>query len=305
MNLNFNERYKNYTDIINKALDEYVPERECLQKNIIKAMRYSLTAGGKRLRPVLCLATAEILGGSVEEALPFACAVEMIHTYSLIHDDLPCMDNDDYRRGRLTNHKVFGENMAVLAGDALLNRAFEIMLDACIKDEGMETGTGKKLYNRIKAMGLIADAAGINGMIGGQVIDLESEGKTISPEHLAYMHKYKTGELIKCSIMSAAVLNNADENDYNCMKSYAENLGLAFQIKDDILDIEGNFAVMGKTAGSDAANQKSTFVTLYGLEKSKAMLREITDQAVNSILKLGDRADFLRQLAENLANRNN
>jgi len=286
----FKVKFDYWVDIVNRALDGYVAEKDTPEKIIYRAMRYSLMAGGKRLRPVLALSVCEMLGGNIEEVIPFACAIEMIHTYSLIHDDLPAMDNDDYRRGRLTNHKVFGEATAVLAGDALLNYAFEIMTAHMLHNS-------KDLLPKVKAMDIIAKAAGVSGMIGGQVVDLESEGKEIPRELLEYMHRCKTGALIKAPVLSAAVLCGADTEDMNSLVNFSENMGLAFQIKDDILDVEGNLAVMGKQTGSDAANGKSTFVTLYGLEESKAMLQGITEKAVECMERYGASADFLKELA--------
>lgn len=315
--MNFKDKYNSYVEIVNKALDEYVVEKDTPEKSIYSAMRYSLMAGGKRLRPVLALAVCELLKGNNNEVVPYACAIEMIHTYSLIHDDLPVMDNDDYRRGRLTNHKVFGEAKAILAGDALLNYAFEIMLDAASREFGQRDGSPVQtrldrrtvplstLVNKIKAMGIIARASGASGMIGGQVMDLESEGRAISADLLEYMHRCKTGALIKAPVMAAAVLCNSTPDDLHCLEQYAEKIGLAFQIKDDILDVEGNLEDMGKATGSDAVNQKSTFITLFGLEESKRMLQDTTNQAVHSLRKFGQDAGFLIELADYLVKRKN
>jgi len=298
--MSFSQQYQAYVEMVNSALEKYVPEKNSPQKSLYDAMRYSLMAGGKRLRPVLFLATAQLLEGNPKDVLPFACAIEMIHTYSLIHDDLPCMDNDDYRRGKLTNHKVFGEGIAVLAGDGLLNGAFEIMLSCCTS-----AGESERLFPRVTAMGLIAKAAGASGMIGGQIIDLESEGKNISPDLLTYMHRCKTGELIKASIMAASALYRTDDNKSECLLEYAESLGLAFQIKDDILDVTCTTEALGKPAGSDEVNHKSTFISLYGIDESVNMLKAITSKAVNSILIFGEKADFLKNLAKYLLERNN
>lgn len=292
--MSFKEKYESLTQLINNELDILVQEKECPERSIYSAMRYSLAAGGKRLRPVLTMAVCEMLEGDLSKVLPFACAIEMIHTYSLIHDDLPCMDDDDYRRGMPTNHKVFGEGIAVLAGDALLNHAFEVMLDACVD----EFDSGK-----VKAMKMIAAASGVSGMIGGQVIDLESENKAISQDVLMHMHKCKTGALIKVSVVCPAVLISAQEYDICCLEQFAEKLGLAFQIKDDILDVEGNAEIMGKPCGSDLANSKSTFITMFGLEQSKKMLDDITNQAVLQLEKFRGKADFLKNLAQYLVER--
>jgi geranylgeranyl diphosphate synthase type II len=297
--MDFNSKCKTYAELVNKALEGYVPEKDVPEGNIYKAMRYSLMAGGKRLRPILMLSVCEMLGGSIDDALPYACAIEMIHTYSLIHDDLPVMDNDDYRRGRLTNHKVFGEAMAVLAGDALLNYAFEIMLeDAIVKNDS--------LLNKVKAMKIISNASGASGMIGGQVVDMESVGKTIHEGILRYMYQCKTGALIKASILSAAALCGANIEEEEILGQFSEKIGLAFQIKDDILDVEGNFNELGKSIGSDAANMKTTFVTMYGIEKSKEFLSKVTRQAIACIKKLKKyKPDFLISLAEYIAERIN
>jgi geranylgeranyl diphosphate synthase type II len=281
---------------VNAELDRLVPESCSPQKNIYSAMRYSLIAGGKRLRPVLALAVCEMLGDDPRKVLPFACAIEMIHTYSLIHDDLPAMDNDDYRRGGPTNHKVFGEGTAILAGDALLNQAFEVML------ENISANPTNALKG-INAMGIIAKAAGASGMIGGQVVDLESEGKDISKELLLHMYRCKTGALIKAPVLAAAVLCGADVNDMNMLEQFGNGIGLAFQVKDDILDIEGSSKEMGKNCGSDISNDKSTFVSLYGLEESKRLVCELTDRAADCINGFGEKAVFLKALTEYLTKR--
>jgi geranylgeranyl diphosphate synthase type II len=296
--MNFKEQLGKYVDLVNEHLDKYVVEKKLPEKSIYTSMRYSLLAGGKRLRPILSLAVCDMLGGRIEEVLPFACAVEMIHTYSLIHDDLPAMDNDDYRRGRLTNHKVYGESLAILAGDGLLNMAFEVLFESILKSkENQEL--------KIRAAAVIAKAAGIEGMIAGQVIDLESENKKISADVLDRMHRHKTGALIKAPVVSAAVLCGADEDSIKKLECFAQNLGLAFQIKDDILDVEGSSEKLGKKVGSDTQKEKSTYVSLYGLEKSKKMLNEITEKAVMSLKYFGEKAVFLENLAKYLVNRDN
>lgn len=296
--MDIKQKLNEWAQLINDELDKLVVVRQTPEKNIYDAMRYSLLAGGKRLRPVLSLGVCEMLGGDMNEVLPFACALEMIHTYSLIHDDLPAMDNDDYRRGRLTNHKVYGEATAILAGDALLNFAFEVMADAALKDTG-------KMQKRLKALKIIAEAAGTRGMIGGQVVDLESEGKVISGELLKYMHSCKTGALIKASVMSSAILCDASDEEMSLLCDYASNIGIAFQIKDDILDVEGNPEIMGKKVGSDASNKKSTYVTLYGIDESKKMLESITNQAIENLRMFGEKGEFLIELAKFLVGRVN
>lgn len=295
--VDFKQQLDNYVNTINEYIDKCVIEKELPEKSLYSAMRYSLTAGGKRLRPVLSLAVCDMLGGNAQEVLPFACAVEMIHTYSLIHDDLPAMDNDDFRRGRPTNHKVYGEALAILAGDGLLNLAFETMLESIIKNGDSE--------RKAKAAAVIAKASGANGMISGQVIDLESEGKQVDKDILNRMHRLKTGALIKAPVVSAAILCGACEDDIEKLDEFAENLGLAFQIKDDILDVEGSTEKLGKKVGSDAGNNKSTYVSLYGLEKSKEILSDVTHKAVRCLEKFEDKAAFLKSLAGYLLEREN
>jgi len=297
--LKFEDKMKLLSETVNVALDRYIVEKETPEKIIYQAIKYSIMAGGKRLRPVLALAVCEMLEGNVADVLPYACAIEMIHTYSLIHDDLPAMDNDDYRRGRLTSHKIYGEAIAILAGDALLNYSFEIMLS----DIASGNNNQVDILRKVNAMKLIANSAGTNGMIGGQVVDLQSEEKQISSETLEYIHRCKTGALIKAPIMAAATICKADEKVLKALEKYAENIGLAFQVKDDILDVEGNSQKMGKKAGSDADNNKATFVTLYGLEKSKEMLKNITEEAVRSIEFFGEKSEFLIELCEYLLKR--
>lgn len=294
--MDFKTGFERLTTLVNNALEDYAEVKDTPEAVIYKAVKYSLMAGGKRLRPVLALAVAELLGGDEKDILPYACAIEMIHTYSLIHDDLPAMDNDDYRRGIPTNHKVFGEAVAVLAGDALLNRGFEVML-------GHTLAKGDRLAQRLRAMDAIAEAAGMKGMIGGQVVDLESEGRSISAETLEYMHRNKTGALIKAPVLSAAILCGADSREYEALEEYASCIGLAFQIKDDIMDVEGSFEDMGKAVGSDAANGKSTFITIYGMDESQKMLAATVKKAIDALDIFGTRAAFLKELAEYIEKR--
>lgn len=279
---------------IEKALDEFSKKKDNPQSEIYEAARYSLLAGGKRLRPILLLEMYKACGGVGEIPIEFACAIEMIHTYSLIHDDLPSMDNDDYRRGRLTNHKVFGEDMAILAGDALLNCAFETAL-TCKKDP--------KLV--LKALSYMADCAGWNGMIGGQTVDIKNEGKEITLDDLRYIHALKTGALIRAACVSGAILSGASAEYINAAEIYAKNLGVAFQIQDDILDVTGTEAELGKPVGSDEKNNKATYVTLLGLEKAKVYSERYTKDAIDALEIFGDRADFLRDLTIKLTTRKN
>ncbi|HOV26549.1 MAG TPA: polyprenyl synthetase family protein [Pseudobacteroides sp.] len=296
--MEFNNKYQCYLDYINEALERFLQVRETPEKACYEAMKYSLMAGGKRIRPVLSLAVCDLLGKNYEDVIAYACAIEMIHTYSLIHDDLPSMDNDDYRRGRLTNHKVYGEALAILAGDALLNYAFEIMTEDALKNIDI-------IVNKVKAMQYIAKASGVTGMIGGQVVDLQSEGKKIPLETLTYMHGCKTGAMIKAPVVSSAIICGADDFRISRLSVFAEKIGLAFQIKDDILDVEGDLSTLGKNSGSDASNDKTTYITEYGLEDAKRILNEVTDEAVGALECFGVEADFLRNIAEFIAKRNN
>lgn len=280
---------------VNKNLEKYIEEREVPQATIYKAMNYSVNAGGKRIRPVIMLAAAELVSGSSDGVMPFACALEMIHTYSLIHDDLPCMDNDDLRRGKPTNHKVFGEAMAVLAGDALLNKAFEIILKNSQMSPNMT----------IAAMSEIATSSGTEGMIGGQVIDIESEGKQIDAVTLMTLHLNKTGALIMTAAKVGALLGGGSREDLLAMEEFSRYLGIAFQIKDDILDVEGTEEALGKKTGADKENNKSTFVSIYGLEQSKKILADYTQKAIDTLFSYGERSKFLVELSKFLLSREN
>ncbi len=294
--MSFKNKQAFYIEIIEKSLANSISIDNQYYISLKEAMLYSLMAGGKRLRPTLALATAELFEKELKEVVAFACAIEMIHTYSLIHDDLPAMDNDDFRRGKPTSHKVFGEAMAILAGDALLNLAYETMLKDALAGNSIK---------KLKAMEVIAQYAGSLGMIGGQVIDLNGEGRRADCDELKTMHKLKTGALIKAPVEAAAIICCADEKQFAALSNYAANLGLAFQIKDDILDIEGSMEEMGKKPGSDALSDKSTYVTLYGLEKSKQMLNDVTNEGIAFLEQFGNRADFLRELASALVTRSN
>ncbi|MGI6225431.1 MAG: polyprenyl synthetase family protein [Peptococcales bacterium] len=281
--------------IIDQALDNILIKPEVKHKEIYEAMRYSVFAGGKRLRPILCLAACEAVGGSNEEVLPVACALELIHTYSLIHDDLPAMDNDDLRRGKPTNHIVFGEALAILAGDALLTYSFEI-----INQLGLKSKKKEKVFE----VGFeIAKAAGTGGMIGGQVLDMLSENQKIDKEILFAIHNYKTGALIKGSIKAGAILGGGNAKQIASLTEYGDNLGLAFQITDDLLDILGDAQVIGKPVGSDAKNQKATFPALFGIEKSQEMAQEAINKAEKALIDFGQEADPLRLLARYLLSR--
>ncbi len=284
-----------YIESIEQKLKELVPSEACLESSVVKALKYSLLAPGKRLRPTLLLAFCEICGGDVISALPFACAVEMIHAYSLIHDDLPCMDDDDLRRGRPSNHIVFGEDIALLAGDALQALAYSSMLsDVSIEKFGV---------NAAKAAKILSDASGANGMVGGQVIDLETEGKEPSLETISEMYSKKTGRLIKAPCLMGCVLAQADKKMTAAAENYAENIGLAFQIVDDILDIISDEATLGKPIGSDAQQNKVNYVTVLGVEKARRKVSELTEKAVSSLSVFGNGTDFLTALAEDMEKR--
>ncbi len=297
--MTFDDKNKLYVELVNNKLAEVFAKHDCLQKSVYDAMEYSVLAGGKRIRPVLALAVCEMLGGDIQDALKFAVALECIHTYSLIHDDLPCMDNDDLRRGRPTCHKQFNEATALLAGDGLLTFAFEYMTD-------FQTYKNTDAESVLKVVAEIAKGAGCDGMIGGQIVDLENEEKTdVSEDVLTYMHNRKTGALIRISVFAGALCGGANNEQIKALLTYAENLGLAFQIQDDILDCVGNAEILGKPIGSDAENQKTTYVTLLGLENAKNRAKELTDKAITALEIFGDKAEFLISLANRLMIREN
>lgn len=281
--------------VIDEALAEFIPDKNVFPPIIFEAMRYSLFAGGKRLRPIMLMAAADAVGGTGIHYLNVACGLEMIHTYSLIHDDLPSMDDDDYRRGKLTSHKVFGDGMAVLAGDALLTEAFTTMLSQPNVDP-------RVLLNVIRE---ISVAAGAKGMIGGQVIDLESEGKLIDLETVELMHQGKTGALFQAALRSGAQLAQAEEWQVAALTQYAKQFGLAFQITDDILDVTGSEEKIGKPVGSDIRNHKATYVTLYSLDEARNMAEQTVSKALEALSKFGTEADVLREMVRSLLTRDN
>ncbi|WP_405722971.1 polyprenyl synthetase family protein [Anaerovibrio slackiae] len=286
----WNERIK----LIEAALLKELGAETALVPRLAESMEYSLMAGGKRLRPILVMAAADAVGARGTDFVQAACGIEMIHTYSLIHDDLPAMDNDDYRRGKLTNHKVFGEALAILAGDALLTQAFEVIL----RQQGVPA---QVLLEVLREMSI---AAGPNGMVGGQVIDMLSEGKRISMEELRKMHMGKTGALFRAAIRSGAILGGASGAQLAALTTYADCFGLAFQITDDILDVVGDEAVIGKPVGSDERNEKSTYVTLTSLDEAKKLAADTVQQALEALEIFGDEAKFLRDLVKMLLERN-
>lgn len=264
-------------------------------EKIYEAMRYSLLAGGKRLRPILCLATCEMAGGTIEMAMPTACALEMIHTMSLIHDDLPAMDNDDYRRGKLTNHKVYGEDIAILAGDGLLAYAFEY-----IAQETKDVPPQQVL----QVIARLGKAVGAAGLVGGQVVDLECEGKSdTSLETLNFIHTHKTGALLEACVVCGAILARASETDLQRLSRYAKNIGLAFQIVDDILDITATQEELGKTAGKDIQAQKATYPSLWGLEQSQRQAQQLVDEAKAELASFGEKARPLSAIADFITSR--
>ncbi|ABL00011.1 polyprenyl synthetase family protein [Pelobacter propionicus] len=282
---------------VDAALDSYLPRETELPHSLHKAMRYSVFAGGKRVRPILMLAACQAVGGDTEVAIPAACAMEMIHTYSLIHDDLPAMDDDDFRRGNPTNHKVFGEAVAILAGDALLTEAFKLLSNpAC--------AAGVPSEARLAVIHQIASCAGSHGMVGGQVVDMESEGKSdIDLPTVQYIHTHKTGALIKAAVVAGALLGGADREKLAAITRYGSAAGLAFQIADDILDIEGTTEEIGKDAGSDQARGKATYPAVMGLAAAKQEATTMMDEAFKALEIFGSEADPLREIARYIVTR--
>ncbi len=282
-------------EVVDRALEEYLPAISGLEEKVVEAARYSLFAGGKRIRPILCMAAHNAVRGHSDAVLPVACALEMIHTYSLIHDDLPAMDNDDYRRGKLTNHKVFGEAVAILAGDLLLTYAFELMASAMDVEPNYEV--------IIKIIRLIAEASGFRGMIGGQMVDLECENRDVDLATVEYMHTKKTGALLTVSVKAGALLGGVSDSELQRFENYGHHFGLAFQITDDLLDVTGDFEVMGKKPGSDEEKNKKTYPVLLGLENSKQAAKEHVEKAIEAVRPFGDAATPLVAMARYLLER--
>lgn len=272
---------------INKWLNDYFKNKGSYNKLLYDSMKYSIEVGGKRIRPILMLSTYSIYKDNYKDIMPMACAIEMIHTYSLIHDDLPGMDNDDLRRGKPTNHKIFGEAIAILAGDGLLNEAMNIMFNYSLDHDKIALMASK----------VISEAAGAEGMIGGQVVDIISEGQKISIDKLKYMHKNKTGQLIKSSIIAGAILGGACKEEIEILDEFGSKLGLAFQIKDDILDVIGDSKVLGKEVHKDDENNKTTFISCFGLEKCKELCVELTDQCIKLLSSIGKDTKQLENIA--------
>lgn len=291
--MNFKEEQKKKTEEIEQILKRYLPKQEGKQKIIMEAMEYSLMAGGKRLRPMLMWETYRMFSGSSEVIYPFMAAMEMIHTYSLVHDDLPAMDDDEYRRGRKTTHVVYGEDMGILAGDALLNYAFETAATAFSIDEADATAVGR-------AFQVLAGKAGIYGMIGGQVVDVKCTGQTISGDTLDFIYRLKTGALIEASMMIGAILAGATETEIQAVETIAGKVGLAFQIQDDILDVTSTAEVLGKPIHSDEKNEKTTYVTWKGLEAAQAEVKRLSEEAIEELKGLEPADEYLETLLESL-----
>ena len=296
--MNFQDELKNRTKEIEAVLKSFLPEEKGFAKTMAQAMNYSVLAGGKRLRPMLILETCRMFGGREELAYPFMAAMEMIHTHSLVHDDLPALDNDDYRRGRLTTHKVYGEAMGVLSGVSLLNYAYEVMFTAF--DKAKNTGEQAKVIQALKVM---AHKTGIYGMLGGQSVDVENDGKPVTKEMLDYIYENKTSALIEGSMMAGAILGGASQEEVNAVEKAARNIGLAFQIQDDILDVTSTAEELGKPIHSDEKNHKTTSVTLMGIEAASQQVAELSEEAVKLLEGMNKKNEFLFTLVKELVGR--
>ena len=282
---------------VDEALDRALPPESAWPATIHRAVRYSLFAGGKRIRPVLVLAAGEAVGGAREELMPLACAVEMVHTYSLVHDDLPAMDDDDLRRGQPTSHKVFGEAIAILAGDALLTRAFHLLAEV------PESWDDARVRRRLRAAATLGEACGTTGLIGGQVMDLESEGRSIGADDLECLHRAKTGALLSACVRGGAILGGAGAGDLRGLSRYASAIGLAFQVVDDVLDATEDAQRLGKTAGKDEAARKATCVSVHGLDKARALAGALRQEALEAVAPLGSRGELLAAIARLIVDR--
>lgn len=294
--MEFKEQLKEYQEIINKELEKYLRREEVPEKILNNSMEYSLMAGGKRIRPILVMATYKIFNDNIEECMPYAVAIEMIHNFSLIHDDLPGIDNDDFRHGKPTNHKQFNEATAILAGDGLLNQAYIVI------SEDLKKSNNDELKNKIQVFTEFSNA--VDRMIAGEYVDTEYEGKQISDDYLEYIHKNKTGALLRLCVRMGAILAGASDKDLEKLTSYSEKIGLAFQIKDDILSEEGDEEVLGKPVGNDKELEKCTYVSKYSLDGAKDILEKITKEAIEQISIYGEKAEFLKQLALYIKDRN-
>ena len=295
--MDFKEELKKYQEIINKELQKYVRKENCPEKVLNESMEYSLMAGGKRLRPILVMATYQLFKNDIKECLPYAVAIEMIHNFSLIHDDLPGIDNDDFRHGKPTNHKKFNEATAILAGDGLLNNAYIV-----ISKDLLNTVDKSKLD--IKMMVFKEFSYAVDRMIAGEYIDTEYEGKDVLEKYLEYMNANKTGALLRLSVRMGAYLAECEENDLKKLTNYAEKVGLAFQVKDDILSEEGDEKILGKPVGNDKKMKKCTYVSKYGIEEAKNKLDKLIEEAIKELTPYGEKAKFLVELALYVKNRN-
>ena len=294
--MEFKEQLKEYQEIINKELEKYLRREEVPEKILNNSMEYSLMAGGKRIRPILVMATYKIFNENIEKCMPYAVAIEMVHNFSLIHDDLPGIDNDDFRHGKPTNHKQFNEATAILAGDGLLNYAYIVV------SEDLKKSNNEELKSKIQVFNEFSNA--VDRMIAGEYVDTEYEGKQISDYYLEYIHKNKTGALLRLCVRMGAILAGASDKDFEKLTSYSEKIGLAFQIKDDILSEEGDEEVLGKPVGNDKELEKCTYVSKYSLDGAKDILEKITKEAIEEISIYGEKAEFLKQLALYIKDRN-
>ena len=293
--MNFKKELEEYKSEVNSELEKYLKKEDCYERKLNESVEYSLMAGGKRIRPILAIATYKLFREDYKKCYPYAVAIEMVHNFSLIHDDLPGIDNDDFRHGKPTNHKAFNEATAILAGDTLLNNAYIVI------SEDLKKSNVKELKNKIRVFNEFSKA--IERLIAGEHIDTEDEGKEISQEELEYIHSNKTGELLKLCVRMGAILADAPEMDIENLTKYAKNVGLAFQIKDDILSEEGNEKILGKPVGNDKKRKKCTYVSKYGLEKSKEILQNITEEAIKYVSQYNN-SEFLVEFAKYIANRN-
>ncbi len=294
--MDFKEKLKQYQELINREVEKHIETKKCPEEMLNRSMEYSLMAGGKRIRPILVIATYQIFKEDIQECMPFAVAIEMVHNFSLIHDDLPGIDNDDFRHGKPTNHKQFNEATAILAGDGLLNNAYKVI------SKSLENSKKDELTKKIKVFQEFSNA--VNKMIIGEFVDTEVEGQQISEETLEYIHKNKTGALLTLCVRMGAILSEASQEDLDRLTSYAEKIGLAFQIKDDILSEEGDEKVLGKPVGNDKILEKCTYVSKYGLEGAKEKLDELTKEAIEELKTYNEKAGFLIELAKYIKERN-
>ena len=294
--MNFKEELKKYQQKINKELDKYIRKQKCPEEILNQSMEYSLIAGGKRLRPILVMATYELFNQKDEKCMPYAVAIEMIHNFSLIHDDLPAIDNDDFRHGKPTNHKQFNESTAILAGDGLLNNAYMVLSKDFRQSEQEELPTKAKVFDEF--------SKAVDRMIAGEWVDTEWEGRKITEEELKYIHENKTASLLRVCVRMGAILGNSTEVALQKLTNYADKIGLAFQIKDDILSEEGDEAILGKPVGNDKELEKCTYVSQYGLQGAKEKLNQITKEAIEQLEEFGEKAEFLKELALYIQNRN-